>query len=118
MAFGFPRMDKTVLLGPDALARMAARKASEPEARWLLQQPRSVRAGYLRTVLGAEDEPNVQEVWMLRQPRGVRASYVRTVLKADDAPNVQEIWLLGQLQAVRESYIREVLGDGSARREK
>ena len=118
MAFGFPRMDKTVLLGPAALASMAARRASEPEARWLLQQPRGVRTSYVRTVLDAEDEPNTQEVWMLRQPRGVRASYVRTVLDAEDEPNAQEIWMLRQLKAVRESYIREVLGGGSARREK
>lgn len=88
MAFGFPRMDKTVLLGPSALASMAARRASEPEARWLLQQPRGVRTSYVRKVLDAEDEPNAQEIWMLRQ-----------------------------LKAVRESYIREVFGGGSARQE-
>ena len=118
MAFGFPRMDKAVLLGPAALARMAARSASEPAARWLLQQPRGVRASYVRTVLDAEDEPNAQEIWMLRQPRGVCASYARTVLDAEDESNTREIWMLRQPKAVRESYIREVLGGSSARREK
>ena len=117
MALGFPRIDKAVLLGPAALARMAARRASEPEARWLLQQPRGVRAGYIRQVLEADDDSNSQELWMLRQPRGVRASYVRQVLDAKDESNAQEIWLLRQLKAVRESYIREVLGRGTAARE-
>ena len=86
MAFGFPRMDKTVLLGPDALARMASRKASELEARWLLQQPRGVRASYARKVLDAEDEPNAQEIWMLRQLKAVRESYIREVLGGSSAP--------------------------------
>jgi len=81
-------MDKAVLLGPAGVARMAARRASEPEARWLLQQPRAVRASYVRGVLDAGDESNAQEIWMLRQ-----------------------------LKAVRESYIREVLGSGSAAQE-
>ncbi len=88
MTLGFPRMDKAVLLGPAALARMAARRASEPEARWLLQQTRGVRASYVREILEAEGEANAQEIWMLRQ-----------------------------LKAVRESYIRDVLGSGSAGRE-
>ena len=117
MALRFQRMDKAVLLGPAAVARMAARRASEPEARWLLQQTRAVRTSYVRQVLEAEDESNAQEIWMLRQPRGVRASYVTQVLDAEDESNTREIWMLRQLNAVRESYIREVLGSGSAAQE-
>ena len=80
MALGFPRMDKAVLLGPTALARAAAMGAGEPEERWLLRQPRSVRASYVRKVLDAEDQPNAQEIWMLRQSKAVRESYIREVL--------------------------------------
>lgn len=118
MALGFPRMDRAVLLGPAALARMAARSANGPEARWLLQQPRGVRASYVRKVLDVEGEPDAQEIWMLRQPRGVRASYVKTVLDAEDESNTREIWMLRQLKAVRESYIRDVLGGSPDRRER
>ena len=83
MGLGLPRMDKAVLLGPTALARAAAMAASEPEERWLLRQPRRVRASYVKKVLDAEDEPNAEEIWMLRQAKAVRESYIREVLRSD-----------------------------------
>jgi len=81
MALGLPRLDKAVLLGPARVARAAARGAGRPEERWLLHQPRPVRANYVRQVLEAEDEPNAEEVWMLRQSQAVRESYIRDVLR-------------------------------------
>ena len=53
MALGLPRLDKAVLLGPARVARAAARGAGRPEERWLLHQPRPVRASYVEQVLEA-----------------------------------------------------------------
>ena len=78
------RMDKAVLLGPAALARAAAMRDCRPEERWLLRQPRSVRASYVKNVLDAEADPNAEEIWMLRQPKTVRESYIREVLTGGD----------------------------------
>ncbi len=39
-----PQMNKAVLLSPTTVARAAARYARRPEERWLLRQPRDVRA--------------------------------------------------------------------------
>jgi hypothetical protein len=77
-----PRMDKAVLLGPAPLARAAALAAKEPEERWLLRQPRRVRASYVKDVLEAPEKPHAQEIWMLRRSKAVRESYIREVLRA------------------------------------
>ena len=76
-------MDKAVLLGPTALARAAALAARQPEERWLLRQPRRVRASYVTDVLEAADQPNAEEIWMLRQAKAVRESYIREVLRPE-----------------------------------
>ena len=81
MALRLPSMDKAALLAPAAVARVAALGARRPEERWLLHQPRPVRASYVHQVLEAEDAPNAEEVWMLRQPKAVRESYIRDVLR-------------------------------------
>lgn len=77
-----PALDKAVLLGPAAVARAAARYATEPEERWLLCQPRKVRASYVQEVLNKAGDPNAEEIWMLRQPEAVRESYIQEVLGA------------------------------------
>ncbi len=82
MALRLPRADKAVLLAPAALARAAALAASQPEERWLLRQPRRVRASYVTDVLEAEGDPNAEEIWMLRRSKAVRESYIREVLRA------------------------------------
>jgi hypothetical protein len=76
--------ERQVLLAPDTVARAAARMAREPEQRWMLCQPRSVRRSFCEEVLGRPDADLRQQVWMLRQPDGVRESYVREVLLADE----------------------------------
>lgn len=77
-----PRLDKAVLLGPAPVARAAGLAAKDLEERWLLRQPRRVRASYVKDVLEAENDPRAEEIWMLRQPKGVRESYIREVLAA------------------------------------
>lgn len=42
---------KAALLTPDFIASAAADNASDPQARWLLNQPRSVRESYLHDVI-------------------------------------------------------------------
>jgi hypothetical protein len=71
-----------VLLGPDAVARAAARAGGPPEQRWMLCQPRSVRRSFVAEVVDRPGDPHAQERWMLLQPDSVRESYVRDVLDA------------------------------------
>ena len=73
-------LERSILLAPDRVARAAARMATDRRQRWMLHQPRAVRASYVRDVLG--QGPQAEEVWMLRQGDGVRESYVREVLGA------------------------------------
>ena len=71
---------KRVLLGPATLRRAADKRAPGPKERWILWQPRPVRASYVRDVLERGGAPELEEAWMLRQPDEVRESYVREVL--------------------------------------
>jgi hypothetical protein len=73
-------IQRSVLLAPDSIARIAARYAIEPEERWLLEQSRSVRRSYAAVALRSDDE-HAREIWMLRQPDDVRESYVHDVLE-------------------------------------
>ena len=73
--------ERSVLLAPDPVARVVARLARAPEARWMLGQPRSVRRSYVTQVLDRPDQKNAAEIWLLHQPKAVRASYVRAVLE-------------------------------------
>ena len=76
--------ERRVLTAPDAVARAAARLATEREQRWMLCQPRAVRRSFADEVHGRPDEDLRQQVWMLRQPRAVRESYIEQVLLADE----------------------------------
>jgi hypothetical protein len=66
-----------VLLGPAAVRRAAARRATAPQERWMLMQPTDVRRSYVRDVL---ERSGNEEAWMLLQPDQVRRSYVAEVL--------------------------------------
>jgi hypothetical protein len=79
------RLQRAVLLGPAAVARAAAGRARLAEERWLLRQPRPVRASYVREVLDRPGRPRAQEAWMLRQPDPVRESYLAEVVEAEPA---------------------------------
>lgn len=72
---------RSVLLAPDAVARAAAAATRDREQRWMLNQPRRVRASFARAVLDHDHQALRAEMWMLRQDDDVRESYVRTVLE-------------------------------------
>ncbi|MBA2506533.1 MAG: hypothetical protein H0V29_11420 [Thermoleophilaceae bacterium] len=75
------RLERTVLLAPKSVRRLAARQAKEPEERWMLLQDRSVCVSFVREVLDAGGSDEDREAWMLLQPEAVRKSYVREVLR-------------------------------------
>jgi hypothetical protein len=69
-------------MGPAPVRLAAARGAADPEAVWMLRQPRRVRASFAREVLNADRPEHVAtEIWMLRQPKPVRESYIKEVLE-------------------------------------
>ena len=70
---------RTVLTGPDLVARAVASREKDPQRKWLLRRPRAVRRDFLATVIdGGGDE----ERWMLLQDDETRRSYVAEVLDA------------------------------------
>ncbi|MDX6665685.1 MAG: hypothetical protein QOG68_1891 [Solirubrobacteraceae bacterium] len=73
-------LDRTILTGPDWVARSAASAVKDRRQRWMLLQPRSVRRSYAAEVHGRPDEARRAERWMLLQPDAVRLSYVEKVL--------------------------------------
>jgi hypothetical protein len=75
------RLARSVLLAPNAVARAAAAATRDREQRWMLRQPRAVRASYVEDVLDRDHRALRTEMWMLRQPDAVRESYVRHVLR-------------------------------------
>jgi hypothetical protein len=75
-------IERAILMAPDSVARRAARYAGDAEQRWMLSQPRAVRASYARDALGRGDA--AEQAWMLRQPKAVRESYISEVLEAPE----------------------------------
>ena len=75
-------IERSILTGPDWMARAAAGAVTDPQQRWMLRQPRHVRRSYARECLGRPDEHRLAEAWMLLQPDEVRLSYVDEVLRA------------------------------------
>ena len=69
-----------MLRAPAFVRRAAARQAREPVEQWMLRQPRSTRASYVREVLEKGGDDRLAEIWMLRQPEAVRESYINEVL--------------------------------------
>ena len=101
--------ERQVLVAPDVVAKAAAAMAPDPEARWMLRQPRRLRREFAEEVFGRPDMELRQQVWMLRQDDDVRESFIRRVLERQDPRPLQEIWMLRQPREVRESFVREVL---------
>jgi hypothetical protein len=103
-------LEQAVLLSPDPVARAAALVSNDPAERWMLNQPRSVRASFVQEAWAGDDRD--QMIWMLRQSGEVRESYVREVVQAGGVPadeRDQVVWMLTQPEPVRESYLRDVL---------
>ena len=75
-------VERSALLAPDFVARAAAGATDDPQARWLLNQPKPVRESYVRDVIDADgDRTLLSTAWLLRQPDDVRASYLREVVE-------------------------------------
>ncbi len=77
--------DRQILTAPDAIARAAAPLAPEREQRWMLKQPRELRASFAREVLLPDPEAPREMIWMLFQDDATCRSYARYVLERDDA---------------------------------
>jgi hypothetical protein len=74
--------ERTALLAPDFVARAAASATSDPQAKWLLNQPGPVRESYVNDVLDAKgDRTLLSTAWLLEQSAPVRESYVRDVVQ-------------------------------------
>jgi hypothetical protein len=74
---------KRVLLGPAAVRRAAALRATDRTERWMLCQSADVRRSYVENVLERGGSDDVEQAWMLLQPEDVRRSYVDEVLGVD-----------------------------------
>jgi hypothetical protein len=73
--------ERSALLAPDFIARAAANATNDPQAKWLLHQPKPVRESYVHEVLDKEgDRTLLSTAWLLKQPDPVRQSYLREVV--------------------------------------
>ena len=75
-----PRGARWALLAPAPVVRSLAALESDPERRWLLQQPRAVRASFVAEVVDGPVGRRAQERWLLLQDDAVRRSFVAEVL--------------------------------------
>ena len=92
---------RSVLTGPDIVARTLAALDRDLQRKWLLRRPKPVRRSFLATVIeGGGDE----ERWMLLADDATRRSFVDEV-----GPDAQTRWILGQPRTVRESYVAAVI---------
>ena len=74
-------VERSALLAPDFIASAAAGATDDPQAKWLLNQPKPIREGYVRAVIDAEGDPALLATrWLLVQPADVRRSYVENVV--------------------------------------
>lgn len=74
-------VERSALLAPDFIASAAAGATNDPQARWLLNRPKSVRESYVNDVIDSEgDRTLLSTAWLLRQPGDVRSSYLREVV--------------------------------------
>ena len=79
--------ERTALLAPDFIASTAAAATNDPQARWLLNQPKPVRESYGADVLDAKGDRELRSTaWLLRQDDEVRESYLREVVDPQLAP--------------------------------
>jgi hypothetical protein len=76
-----PSTQRSVLLAPDLIAAAARAATDDPQAKWLLGQPRAVRASYVHDVIDPKGDTNLlSQKWLLTQSDAVRRSYVSDVL--------------------------------------
>lgn len=72
-------LERRVLVAPDAIARAAARYATDAEQAWMLRQPRALRRSFAAEAFGRGAK--AEQIWMLRQADDVREAYVHEVLE-------------------------------------
>jgi hypothetical protein len=75
-----PRGARWALLAPAPVVRRLAALERDPERRWLLCQPRAVRASFVAEVVDGPGDRRAQERWLLLQDDAVRRSFVADVL--------------------------------------
>ena len=76
-----PGVQRNALLAPDFVAATAAEATNDPQAKWLLKQPKSVRQSYVHDVLDKQgDKDLLSQRWLLTQSDDVRRSYVDQVV--------------------------------------
>jgi len=76
-----PGVQRNALLAPDFIASTAAEASNDPQAKWLLKQPKSVRESYVHEVLDKKgDKDLLSQRWLLTQSDDVRESYVSAVV--------------------------------------
>lgn len=76
-----PGVQRNALLAPDFIAATAAEASNDPQAKWLLKQPKSVRESYVHEVLDKKGDPDLlSQRWLLTQSDDVRESYVNDVV--------------------------------------
>ena len=74
-------VERSALLAPDFIASAAAGATGDPQAKWLLNQPKPVRESYVNEVLDKEgDRDLLSTAWLLNQADDVRQSYVSDVI--------------------------------------
>jgi hypothetical protein len=74
-------VERQALLAPDFVASAAANATDDPQAEWLLNQPKAVRQSYVDVVIdGRGDRDLLSTAWLLSQTDDVRDSYVRDVV--------------------------------------
>jgi hypothetical protein len=80
-------VERSALLAPDFVASAAANATNDPQARWLLRQPKPVRESYVHEVIDKEGDRTLRATaWLLRQPDDVRESYLREVVDPELKP--------------------------------
>ena len=102
---------RTVLTGPDFVARQLANRVGDRQQAWLLRRPKEVRRDFLEAVI---DGGGHQERWMLLQHDDVTRSYVDEVLEREPDPDRRAMWLLRQPRKVRRTYVEDVIDAASA----
>lgn len=79
-------VERVVVLAPDAVARAAASRESDPQRRWLLRRPRAVRRSFVAEVVDPGGTRRLQERWLLLQDAVTRESFVADVIDATSSP--------------------------------
>ena len=79
------KAQRRVISAPRPITLPLSRLTRDPEQRWMLSLPRSVRKSFLHDVIDGPPIAHLDEFWMIRQTPEVRMSYIRNVLNRPGA---------------------------------